>query len=104
MNLTKTGEVTVRRTEGAAVLDRERGQVRVGGQVAGRAGLGENGPQNVPVLVARPQCNHLRSREPSVHHGERLFQGERSSEDAGAGGYSEEPEQDRPREGDRLIR
>jgi hypothetical protein len=60
------GEVRVGAVQRAPVLDREGGQVRVGGEVAGGAEAAEEAEEVLGVPVARMHDHNVRLGEPGV--------------------------------------
>ena len=84
------------------VLDRQRRQMRIGAEISGRPGFGQQRPQNAPVIVAGMDGGNRRLGQPGIDDVERLARGDGTRQHARTGTDPDESEQHRPGNGDAL--
>src|SRR5437879_1188375 len=86
-------EVRVGRVELGLMLDRQRGQVRVGGEIAGRAQRLEQAKEDLDVPIAGMHDARAGPREPRAHVGAGPGHGQWIFEHLSAGREADEPEE-----------
>ena len=78
-------EIGIGRADLASMLDRQRREVRVRGDVARRPQRLHEPAQNREVALGRVEDESTRLGDPALDHGEGLGWGERAREELGAG-------------------
>ncbi len=98
----ETAEVLIVGRERRAVLDRERGEERVGDERTARARDLEERPQDPPVARSRLELHHHRPGQPGIDDARRLGDRVGSREDHPMRRQAQERAERRPRERERL--
>ena len=90
----------VERTQRGAVLDGDRGKVRIGGEVAGVVGTEQQSRQQCVVAIGRVEHAGVGMVESVIDPAKRILQSKRVGENAGPGGQPDEAKQGDPTEAD----
>src|SRR5688572_6085460 len=99
----EASEIRVSRAELCSVFDCERGEMRVGGEIACGTRLHEQIAKDAPVALPRFECRDRSLREPCVDGTQGVINGQRMLEHPGARCHANESEQHGPGESDALL-
>lgn len=91
-------EIAVKRPQCGAMLDGERGQMRVRSEIAAGPCGDQQPRENLGVASGRMQHARLRLGEPGPHHGKRILHGEWFRENTATGRQADKTWQRHPRQ------
>jgi len=96
--MTEPGKIAVGRAEFRPALDGERSEMRVGRQIPGRSGVGQQAAEETPVFVARVEYHDRLLHQPSINCCQRLIRRQRIRKNLRMGGDSEKTQEHHPRQ------